>query len=195
MNCSRVCAQRAAALHEIGTDADRTTKGDTGNRRAQRPFGRTQVSLRRGRPLHYKTVQRCSSITRRNPLSMSTTSSSSTPMQTVNEQLTAVLETTAQKAFPGGTQSELRREFLSALLIIAKGSSATDSQLDNFLVRNGEERICIVADCGQRFKRRDRSRDHIRMHLDYRPYGCDGQCGKPKWCVLMYSSASPLIAQ
>ena len=124
---------------------------------------------------------------------MPTPSTSSTPMQIVSEHLAADLETTAQKAFPGASQSELRREFLNVLLIIAQGSLATDGQLDNFLVRDSNERICIVADCGQRFKRQDRSRDHIRVHLDYRPYGCDGQCGKPEWCVWLYSSANPLI--
>ena len=87
----------------------------------------------------------------------------------------------AQNAFPGTTQSELRGNFLDVLLVIAQGLSATDSQLDSFLMHNGNERICAIADCGQRFKRRDRSRDHIRMHLDDRPYVCDGQCGKPKW--------------
>jgi len=93
----------------------------------------------------------------------------------------AVLETTAQKAFPGTTQPELRIKFLDVLLVIAQGSSATDCQLDDFLTQDGNERICAIADCGQRFKRRDRSRDHIRVHLDYRPYICDGQCGKPDW--------------
>jgi hypothetical protein len=88
---------------------------------------------------------------------------------------------TAQKAFPGPAQSELCVNFLDVLLVTTQGFSATDSQLDNFLVHDRNERICAIADCGQRFKRRDRSRDHIRVHLADRPYVCDGQCGKPGW--------------
>jgi hypothetical protein len=93
----------------------------------------------------------------------------------------ATLETAAQKAFPGAIQFELRAKFLDTLFAIAQGFPVTDSQLDDFLARHGNERICTVADCGQRFKRRDRSRDHIRVHLDHRPYTCGGQCGKPGW--------------
>lgn len=180
MNCFQ--GAREAAFHEIRTYTDRLTKGDTGNLRGRRPFGTIQVSLRK--PGHF-TIKQCMMqfYNPSRPLPMSTNSSFSSPMQTVSEQLTAALKTTAQTAFPGATQSELRGEFLNALLIIAQGSSVTDSQLDNFLVHEGNERICIVAECGQRFKRRDRSRDHIRMHLDYRPFACDGQCGKPGWCV------------
>ncbi len=112
---------------------------------------------------------------------MSTDMDSSNATQIISEQLRANLETTATKAFPGTTQSELRVKFLDALLVIAHGLSATDSQLDNFLIHDADGRICAITDCGQRFKRRDRSRDHIRAHLDDRRYICDGQCGKPGW--------------
>jgi hypothetical protein len=106
----------------------------------------------------------------------------------------ASLEMTAQKAFPETTQSELRIKYQGVLLVIVQGSSATDSQLDDFLVHDGNERICAIADCGQRFKRRDRARDHIRVHIEDRPYICGGQCGKLEWLVPTCSSyTSPLM--
>ena len=112
---------------------------------------------------------------------MSLDMNSSNATQVISEQLKATLEEGAQKAFPGATQSELRAKFLDVLLEIAHGISATDSQLDDFLVQDANGRTCVITDCGQRFKRRDRSRDHIRVHLDDRAYICNGQCGKPGW--------------
>jgi len=112
---------------------------------------------------------------------MSTDANSSSPTQTISERRRANLEMAAQEAFPGTAQSELRVNFLDVLLAIAQGFSATNKQLDKFLVHTKNERICAIANCGQRFKRRDRSRDHIRVHLDDRPYACDGECGKPGW--------------
>ena len=106
---------------------------------------------------------------------------SSTATQIISKQLRAKLETTATNAFPGAAQFELRVKFLDVLLVIEHGFSATDSQLDNFLIHDANGRICAITNCGQRFKRRDRSRDHIRAHLEDRPYVCDGQCGKPGW--------------
>lgn len=156
------------------------TKGDTGNLREGRPFGGTQSHPGGGD----FAIKRCTvrfHNSSQPPPQMSTNSTSSNSEQIISEQLMAMLETRAQKAFPGAAQSGLRRECLSVLLAIAQGSSVTNNQLDSFLARDNHERICAVADCGQRFKRRDRSRDHIRVHLDYRPYGCDGRCGKPGW--------------
>ena len=112
---------------------------------------------------------------------MSTEMNSSNATQIISEQLKTTLEEKAQKAFPRTTQSELRVKFLDVLLVIAHGISATDTQLDDFLVHDANGRICAITDCAQRFSRRDRSRDHIRVHLDDRPYVCDGQCGKPGW--------------
>ena len=129
----------------------------------------------------YKTRNCAISRLVKTPFAMDTDTISSNPAQILSGQHTAMLETTARKAFPAVTQSDLRLKFLDILLLIAQGSSAPDSQLDSFLVRNGNGRSCTVGDCGQTFKRRDRARDHIRVHLDYRPYACDGQCGKAEW--------------
>src|SRR5258706_10446530 len=112
---------------------------------------------------------------------MSTDMDFSNATQTISEQLRANLEATATKAFPGTTQAELRVKFLDVLLVIANGHSATDSQLDDFLIHDANRRICAITDCGQIFKRRDKSRVHIRAHLDDRPYVCYGQCGEPVW--------------
>ncbi|KAG8817369.1 hypothetical protein FRC18_000570 [Serendipita sp. 400] len=37
--------------------------------------------------------------------------------------------------------------------------------------------ICLFNHCGKRLERKDRALGHVRMHLGYRPYVCNGQCG------------------
>jgi hypothetical protein len=148
-------------------------------RETRRPFGRTQIAPRRMGLFALKRYR--GPFCRATYLPMASDSDSSNATHIISEQLKAMLEMAAQKAFPEATQSELRLKFLDALIAIAQGSPATDDQLDDFLVRSGNERICTLAGCGQRFKRRDRGRDHVRKHLDYRPYACDGRCGKPGW--------------
>jgi hypothetical protein len=45
--------------------------------------------------------------------------------------------------------------------------------------------ICKVAvqgrPCGVAHNRLDRALPHVRMHLNTKPYECNGQCGNPAW--------------
>lgn len=44
--------------------------------------------------------------------------------------------------------------------------------------------VCKFDQCGKSFDRQDRALGHIRMHLNHRPYHCNGQCHVSGWYII-----------
>ena len=45
--------------------------------------------------------------------------------------------------------------------------------------------------CFKQFRRRDRGQAHVNVHINTRPYRCEGSCGNPGWYVSYDSSLCP----
>jgi hypothetical protein len=56
-----------------------------------------------------------------------------------------------------------------------------ESKCRQLLIHRGQFHECQVSGCKKRFRRKDRGLCHVRQHLGYKPFTCDGECGRPEW--------------
>ena len=108
---------------------------------------------------------------------MNSSIASSLPNVEVGSEECAAVEA----AFRDADQSNFQHCYIKVLRLIREREAVPPELLDGLLVHQRTRRQCPFKGCGKQFKRRDRSRSHIRKHLDDRAFTCDGKCRDTNW--------------